>query len=61
MPMNYRQAAKLIRKQGGRFVRHGSRHDVFEAADGTEIEVPRHPRDITVGVEKDIKRKLGLK
>ena len=61
MPMNYRQAAKLIRKHGGGFLRHGRNHDVYLSAEGVEIEVPRHPGDFTIGVEKDIKRKLGLK
>ena len=61
MPMDYRQAAKLIRKHGGKFVRHGASHDIFETADGQEISLPRHKdEDISKGVERDIKKKLGL-
>lgn len=61
MPLTNREAAKLIKKHGGRFVRHGSRHDIFETADGQEIQVPRHAKDLSPGVERDIKQKLGLK
>ena len=41
-------------------VRHSSRHDIYETADGTEIQVPRHAKDLNPGVERDIKEKLGL-
>lgn len=61
MPLTAREAIRLIRKNGGRFVRHGARHDIFESADGKEIQVPRHVKDLTPGVEHDIKDKLGLK
>lgn len=60
MPLTAREAAKLIRKNGGKFVRHGSRHDIFETADGEEIQVPRHQGDLSPGVEREIKNKLGL-
>ena len=61
MPLTTREAARLIREQGGRLVRHGGRHDIYEAADGTEIQVPRHAKELSPGVERDIKKKLGLK
>ena len=61
MPLTAREAAKLIKKLGGKFIRHGSRHDIFETADGTEIQVPRHAKDLSPGVERDIKEKLGLR
>lgn len=61
MPLTAREAVRLIRKQGGRFVRHGGAHDIYESADGTEIQVPRHAKDLSPGVERDIKQKLGLK
>ena len=61
VPLNYRRAVRLIRQQGGRFVRHGSRHDAFEMPDGTEVILPKHPRDYSVGVENDILRRIGLK
>lgn len=61
MPLTAREAARLIKKQGGRFVRHGGRHDIYEAADGMEIQVPRHVKDLSPGVERDIKERLGLR
>lgn len=61
MPLTAREAIKLIRKHKGKFVRHGSRHDIFETVDGKEIQVPRHPGDLSSGVEREIKEKLGLK
>ena len=61
MPLDYRGAMKLMRKHRCKFVRHGSKHDIFETAEGVEIQVPRHPGDFSSGVEKDIKAKLGLK
>lgn len=60
MPLTTREAIRLIRKNGGRFLRHGGRHDVFVNAKGDEIQVPRHPGDLSPGVERDIKEKPGL-
>ena len=57
MPMNRRTAIQLIRKQGGKFVVHGANHDEFEMPWGTKIQVPRHKRDFSIGVEKDIIKK----
>ena len=57
MPMNYRQALKLIKKYGGRFKCHGRNHDLFEMPWGTEVQVPRHSGDFTPGVEDDIRKK----
>ncbi len=60
MPLTAREAARLIRKNGGGFARHGGRHDIYETADGTEIQVLCHAKDLSPGVERDIKEKLGL-
>ncbi len=60
MPFDYRAAVRLIARNGGRLVRHGASHDVFVTRDGTQIIVPRHPGDLSRGVERDIKKKLGL-
>lgn len=60
MPLSVRDAVRLIKKCGGRFVRHGASHDVYETIDGAEIFIPRHPGDLSPGVERDIKKKLGL-
>jgi len=59
MPLTARTAARLIRARGGVLVRHGAKHDVYETPDGIEIQVPRHPGDLSPSVERDIKRKLG--
>ena len=61
MPLAPREAIRLRRKHGGKFVRHGGRHDIFELPNGQLIQVPRHPGDLSPGVERDIKEKLGLK
>ena len=57
MPMNYREAAKLIRKHGGVFKRHGGNHDEFEMPWGTKVQVPRHKGVFTSGVEDDIRKR----
>lgn len=59
MPMNYRDAAKLIKKNGGKLSSHGSRHDIFIMPWGTKIAVPRHPGDFSKGVEDDIKKRVN--
>ena len=61
MPMTKREAEKLIREHGGRLVRNGGGHDVWETADGAIIVVPRHPGDLSAGVEGKIKKALGIK
>ena len=60
MPLTYREAVRLILACGGSLRSHGTRHDVFYAPNGSLIAVPRHKGDLTVGVERDIRRKLGL-
>ncbi|MCD8199549.1 MAG: type II toxin-antitoxin system HicA family toxin [Coriobacteriaceae bacterium] len=60
MPLTYRSAVKLIKENGGVFVRHGANHDLYCTADGKIISVPRHPGDLSAGVERSIKRALGL-
>lgn len=60
MPLTYREAVRLILACGGTLRSHGARHDVFRAPNGSLIAVPRHKGDLTLGVERDIKHKLGL-
>lgn len=60
MPVKPRDAVKLVRENGGTFLRHGERHDLYLSPTGNIIPIPRHAKDLTIGVEKDIKRKLGL-
>lgn len=57
MPMNRRQAVKLITENGGRFVAHGKRHDEYEMPWGTKVQVPRHAKDFSPGVEDDIRKR----
>lgn len=61
MPMTAKDAVRLIRKCGGKFLRHGKKHDIYLSPDGKEIPVPRHTKDLSPGVEDEIKEKLGLK
>lgn len=61
MPMTKRDAEKLAKKHGARFVRHGASHDLWMSVDGEIIAIPRHPKDFTRGVERDIKSKLGIR
>lgn len=51
MLMTAREAIRLTKKMGGRFVRHGSRHDIFTNAAGEEFPTPppRHPGDLSRG------------
>ena len=61
MPMTKREAERLAKKHGARFLRHGSRHDLWISADNKIISIPRHPGDFTRGVERDIKSILGIR
>lgn len=62
MLMTAREAIRLTKKMGGRFVRHGSRHDIFTNAAGEEFPTPppASRRSFAGGVERAIKEKLGL-
>ena len=60
MAMTKRDAERLCRDHGAVFVRHGDRHDIWRAPNGKLIQIPRHPGDLSPGVERDIKQKLGL-
>lgn len=60
MPLTVRQAIRLTKKMGGRFIRHGAQHDIYANAAGEESPIPRHPGDLSPGVERSIKQKLGL-
>ena len=57
MPMDQRQAVKLIKKQGGRFHEQGKKHDEYLMPWGTKVQVPRHAGDFTPGVEDDIRKR----
>ena len=38
--MTAREAIRLTKKMGGRFVRHGAKHDIFANAAGEEFPIP---------------------
>ena len=59
MPLNYRQAVKLIKKAGGTFFSHGAEHDLFKMPWGTVVAVPRHKKDFSLGVENDIRKRVS--
>lgn len=61
MPLNYRQAVKLIKGAGGLFVAHGAEHDLFRMPWGTIVSVPRHKKDFSLGVENDIRKRISGK
>lgn len=58
MPMTKRDAEKMARDSGAKFLRHGASHDLWLSAGGELVKIPRHPKDFTRGVEHDIKSKL---
>ena len=60
MPMTAREAIRLTKKMGGRFVRHGARHDIFANAAGEEFPIPPTSRKYFAGGRASIKEKLGL-
>lgn len=61
MPWNTRKAIRETKKRGGKLLRHGAEHDLFVMPNGVLIATPRHPGDLTLGVENDIKKKLGVR
>lgn len=60
MPMTAREAIRLTKKMGGRFVRHGSETRRFRERGWRRVPYPPHPGDLSPGVERAIKEKLGL-
>ncbi len=61
MPWTSRMAVKETKKLGGKLLRHGAEHDLYVMPNGTVIPIPRHPGDLTPGVENSIKKTLGLR
>lgn len=61
--MKVGELQRLLRKQGCKFVRHGSRHDTWiNLANGLEAQIPRHQSDeIPKGTLDRILKDLGLK
>lgn len=61
MPWTARKAIIETKKRGGRFECHSAEHDYYRMPDGTPVPIPRHPGDLTPGVEHDIKKRIGFK
>lgn len=60
-PISPQRAVALITARGWVLVRHGRRHDVYrKAGEPLGIAVPRHPRDLTEGVQQSIMRIAGI-
>jgi hypothetical protein len=57
MPLTARKAIQMILQKGGRKVRSGAEHDIYNVK-GTLIAVPRHRGDLSPGVEQEIRRAL---
>ncbi len=59
--MKKRDLVKIIISQGGKFVRHGSDHDIYSNAKGTKkTQVPRH-KEINEFTAKKILKQLDIK
>ncbi len=58
MPLTKSEAERLIREQGGEFVRNGGRHDIW-LVNGRFVQIPRHPGDLSPGVERKIRNVLN--
>lgn len=56
MPMTAREAIRLTKKMGGRFVRHGARHDIFANAAGEELPIPGIPEIFRQGSSEPSKK-----
>jgi hypothetical protein len=57
MPLTARKAIQMIVQKGGRKVRAGAAHDIYNV-NGTLIAVPRHRGDLSPGVEREIHKEL---
>lgn len=56
-----RKLVKKLRELAGLdFVRSGGAHDIYQAGNGREIQIPRHPRDLGPGLLRGILRQAGL-
>lgn len=61
LPLKKKDLIKFILSHGGKFVRHGSDHDIYQNALGTKkTQVPRH-NEINEITAKKILKQLGIK
>lgn len=61
MTKKKREMEQLARRSGATFERHGVRHDIWRAPNGKLFAIPRHERDLSPGVEREILKALGLR
>ncbi|MCL2078909.1 MAG: type II toxin-antitoxin system HicA family toxin [Oscillospiraceae bacterium] len=61
--MKASELTRLVKKQGCKLLRHGSRHDVWiNPKTGGTTEIPRHQSsDVPTGTADRILKDLGLK
>jgi len=61
--MKISEFLRQLKKQGVKFQRHGSRHDIYvNPANDNITEVPRHQsKEIGTGLREKILKDLGLK
>jgi predicted RNA binding protein YcfA (HicA-like mRNA interferase family) len=57
--MDSRLVVKRILKGGGKFVRHGKKHDIYRGPNGNFDQVPRHG-DVKEGTAASIFSHLGV-
>ena len=57
--MKRRKVIKRIEDGGGRFVRHGAEHDIYQGPNGAYEQVPRH-REIKDRLAEEIFKKLEV-
>jgi len=54
-----REVVKRIEKGGGKLIKHGSKHDIYQGPNGNLDEVPRHT-EIKNKLANSIFRRLGV-
>lgn len=60
--MKSRELIKLLKKNGWILVRVKGDHHIFKHPDKDELITITHPRkDLSIGLEKDALKKMGLK
>ena len=57
--MKRREVVKRIEKGGGKLIKHGSKHDIYQGPNGNLDEVPRHT-EIKNKLANSIFRRLGV-
>ncbi len=60
--MKWRELRRKAVKKGWIFVRHGSKHDIYENPDtGEQIQIGRHDsEEVRTGLYHSLKKKIGF-